>query len=151
MCPDYNLICTGYTMCNNLLDCINKKSTEKDASFDYSDYENNEIKTTQNPEVYNTDYRDYGWELATDGVCPKNCMQCKSKTDCERCRPGYALINNECIEVDNCANFDVDGDGKQGDCTGCDEGYFLALASSGTYCENKYFNSLKMIYFLFFQ
>ena len=70
-------------MCNNLFDCINKKSTEKDTSFDYSDYENEEdddILTTQNPESYNNyNFRDYGWELATDGVCPKFCMQCKSK------------------------------------------------------------------------
>ena len=75
MCPDYNLICTGSTMCNNLLDCINKKSTEKEASLLNYDYNNNgdneddEIKTTQNPFEYSKYYRDYGWELATDGVC----------------------------------------------------------------------------------
>ena len=143
MCPDYNLICTGSTMCNNLLDCYNKKSTEKEESFDYSDY--SEIKTTHNQDVYKTASRDYGWELATDGVCPKFCMQCKSKTDCEKCRQGYVFLNNECIQVDNCQTFNYDEDGEQGDCNECQEGYFLAEVSSGKYCEN---NNNKDSYFL---
>ncbi len=145
-------------MCNNLFDCINKKSTEKDTSFDYSDYENNEIKTTQNPEVYNTDYRDYGWELATDGVCPKFCMQCKSNTDCERCAPHYVFLDGQCAKDDNCETFGFDGypvesndegsvvENENGNCITCKNGYFLAEVSSGTYCAS---NNNKDSYFLY--
>jgi hypothetical protein len=96
-------------MCNNLLDCIEKESTEKNESFNYNDYENNEIKTTQNPAVYNQSYRDYGWELANDGVCPKFCMQCKSNTDCERCAPLYVFLDGQCVKDNNCETFGFDG------------------------------------------
>ena len=42
---------------------------------------------------------------------------------------------------------------EQGVCTGCDEGYFLALALSGTYCENNnnmdsYFLYIENLFFL---
>ena len=175
MCPDYNLICTGSTMCNNLLDCINKKSTEKEASLIYDEYSDNgvdddddgeiddkdeelyRIKTTQNPGVYNKIYRDYGWELANDGVCPKFCMQCKSNTDCERCAPQYAFIDGQCVKDDNCETFGFDGysdetnddgtvvENENGDCITCKNGYFLAEVSSGTYCAS---NNNKDSYFL---
>ncbi|MBR4261362.1 MAG: hypothetical protein IKQ33_05390, partial [Clostridia bacterium] len=155
MCPDYNLICTGSTVCNNLLDCINKKSTEKEESllnYDYNDNGNNgddSIKTTQNPEVYNLDnYRDYGCELATDGVCPQFCMQCKSNAECERCFPGFVFLDNKCVEIGHCEDYGYDGygiDNENGDCIKCEEGYFLAGTSSGTYCDN---NNNKDSYFL---
>ena len=29
-CPDYNLICSGTTLCNNMFDCVDKKSRSKD-------------------------------------------------------------------------------------------------------------------------
>ena len=41
LCPDYNLICSGTVMCNNMFDCIEKKSLIKEVIYDY------EIKTTQ--------------------------------------------------------------------------------------------------------
>ena len=44
MCPDYNLICTGTVLCNDLFDCIEKKSEPKSNTFNY-DYK---IKTSQN-------------------------------------------------------------------------------------------------------
>ena len=167
MCPDYNLICTGSTMCNNLLDCINKKSTEKEESLLNYNYNNNEyddddeIKTTQNPFKYSEVYRDYGWELANDGVCPKFCMQCKSHTDCERCKPKYVFLDGECVHVENCQSFGSDGydvvvdnseenhrrmeENENGDCLSCLPGNFLAEVSSGTYCVN---NNNKDSYFL---
>ena len=147
-------------------DCINKKSTEKEESFNYDDYSDNGdssigiIKTTQNPEVYNYDYREYGWELATDGVCPQFCMQCKSNTDCERCAPKYVFLDGECVPVENCQAFDFDGylvykdsgeeKNEYGDCLSCNEGYFLAEVSSGTYCvkgndKDSYFLSNKAL------
>ena len=44
-CPDYNLICTGTEMCNDMLDCMKKKSLIKEESFIY-DYT---IATSQIP------------------------------------------------------------------------------------------------------
>ena len=44
MCPDYNLICSGTVMCNDMFDCVSKKSETKEESY-YYDYT---IKTTQN-------------------------------------------------------------------------------------------------------
>jgi hypothetical protein len=164
MCPDYNLICTGSTMCNNLFDCINKKSTEKEESFNYDDYSDNGdssigiIKTTQNPDIYQWNYREYGWELATDGICPQFCMQCKSNTDCERCAPNYVFLDGECVKDENCQTFGFDGyyeisyadvpvalENENGDCIKCKNGYFLAEVSSGTYCAS---NNNKDSYFL---
>ena len=36
-CPDYNLICTGTKVCNDIFDCIEKKSLVKESTF-YYDY-----------------------------------------------------------------------------------------------------------------
>ena len=66
------------------------------------DEDDDDIFTTQNPEEYNWNYREYGWELATDGVCPQFCMQCKSNTDCERCKPKHAFLDGEWVSVENC-------------------------------------------------
>ena len=44
LCPDYNLICSGTVLCNDLFECIDKKSEIKETSYEY-DYE---IKTSQN-------------------------------------------------------------------------------------------------------
>ena len=50
LCPDYNLICTGEKVCNNLFSCIENESTEKKDTLNY-DYD---IKTTQNSALYET-------------------------------------------------------------------------------------------------
>ena len=34
-CPDYNLICTGTVLCNDIFDCIDKKSLPNEESFIY--------------------------------------------------------------------------------------------------------------------
>ena len=34
-CPDYNLICTGTVVCNDIFDCINKKSLPNEESYNY--------------------------------------------------------------------------------------------------------------------
>ena len=44
LCPDYNLMCSGTVICNDMIDCVEKKSEIKENSFIY-DYE---IKTSQN-------------------------------------------------------------------------------------------------------
>ena len=43
LCPDYNLICTGTILCNNMFDCADKKSELKNDTYNY-DYK---IKTSQ--------------------------------------------------------------------------------------------------------
>ena len=42
-CPDYNLICTGTVICNDMFDCVEKESLIKNDTYSY-DYE---IKTNQ--------------------------------------------------------------------------------------------------------
>ena len=36
MCPDYNLVCSSEVFCNDMLDCINKKSTALRATYLYN-------------------------------------------------------------------------------------------------------------------
>ena len=42
LCPDYNLICSGTALCNDLFDCVEQKSLLKEVKYDY------EIKATPN-------------------------------------------------------------------------------------------------------
>ena len=44
LCPDYNLMCSGTVICNDMFDCVDKKSEIKEGSYTY-DYE---INTSQN-------------------------------------------------------------------------------------------------------
>ena len=46
LCPDYNLICSGTVICNDMFDCVDKKSLVKNESYFY-DYK---IETSQNIE-----------------------------------------------------------------------------------------------------
>ena len=41
LCPDYNLMCSGTVLCNDMFDCVEKHSLLKDVTYDYT------IKTTQ--------------------------------------------------------------------------------------------------------
>ena len=91
LCPDYNLMCTGTVMCNDLFDCVDKKSETKEESFIY-DYE---IKTSQNlfrAELSGIDTDNY--ELTDDGVCPKYCIRCKENKKCLKCKDGFNLLGN---------------------------------------------------------
>ena len=93
LCPDYNLICTGKTVCNSNYDCFSKKSEEKEESFNY-DYD---IKTTQNIEKSNSAEADNttNYELSEDGQCPQFCRRCKKTKnkymECQECKEGYGL------------------------------------------------------------
>ena len=149
LCPDYNLICTSQTLCNNLFNCLDNNSEEKNETFDY-EYT---IKTTQDPSVHNVENPEinYGWELTeNEGKCPYLCMQCKSRTDCERCQPHYKYENDKCIyAIEHCIDFnDLESDV----CVKCDDGYYLAeVNESYRYCtdsvENYYlYNSELEIY-----
>ena len=109
-CPDYYLICTGTVMCNDMFDCIEKLSLEKEDNFDY-DYQ---IKTSQ--EIINdknmTDKISKGYELSNEetGKCPQYCNQCNGNKKCFKCQENFILIGER--EGDNnpvycLQNFDL--------------------------------------------
>ena len=83
MCPDYNLMCSGTTLCNDIFDCVNKKSFSKNDSYNY-DYT---IKTTQNLDTINKESIEdqTNYEISTDGICPLNCKLCKDNKKCMKC------------------------------------------------------------------
>ena len=68
-CPDYNLICTGEVMCNDIFDCIKKKS--KSLSPNYT-YEVTGDTSSQKKKI--------------------NCAQCDLNKKCKKCRDGYNII-----------------------------------------------------------
>ena len=135
LCPDYNLMCTGTEICNNMFDCIEKNSTKKEDNYDY------ESKTTQNyekPQYYSTE----NYERGSDGYCQENCKHCKEDKTCLSCRDGYGRMKQDdniickensyfasgyfknpetnlyeaCIEnCDSCSNKET--------CDGCKSGY----------------------------
>ena len=110
LCPDYNLICTGTTLCNNLFDCIKEQSSENERSFNY---EGLDIKTTQISSDYNDNEYPIsnGCEESEDGKCPLNCAVCKKKNEnnykCIKCGDGFGLKgftnsdNTECVISSN--------------------------------------------------
>ena len=123
LCPDYNLICTGSRLCNNIYDCLKEQSVEINETF----YYNYTIKTTQNSEVYASEKAIYGYELTQDGNCSYLCGQCGNNKICYKCAPHYKPDENDktkCIEKDQkCQSFkDDDTD----ECKMCKTGYFLA-------------------------
>ena len=92
-CPDYNLICTGTVMCNDMFDCIEKHSLEKSGNFEY-DYE---IKTSQeknDKEIFEEDDISIGYELSDEeiGKCPQYCNQCRENKQCFICKENFILI-----------------------------------------------------------
>ena len=109
LCPDYNLICSGTAVCNNIFDCVDKKSEVKEESYIY-DYE---IKTSQNiekaedAEIDETD----NFEKSEDGICPIYCKQCKEKNVCLKCKEDKIKVldkddsikcyNNDSISIED--------------------------------------------------
>ena len=89
-CPDYNLICTGTVVCNDIFDCIEKKSSYKNSTFSYEYIP----VTTQKFSKINSMpiIEDNNYEMSEDGVCPIYCSQCTINKKCEKCKEGYNLI-----------------------------------------------------------
>ena len=92
LCADYNLICSGTVMCNDLFDCVEKKSETKEDSYKY-DYN---ILTSQNLEdaEINDPDNTNNYELSEDGICPKDCKQCQANKKCIKCRDGYNFVGS---------------------------------------------------------
>ena len=105
ICPDYNLICTGSKMCNDLFDCAEKESLYKNSTFyyDYPYYPTNnisiEIKNRTASSLQNEIVNDELYELGEDGICPQFCQICNSSGQCAVCRPNYVYIGT--AEGDN--------------------------------------------------
>ena len=93
LCPDYNLICSGTILCNNMFECVDKKSEIKEESYIY-DYT---IKTSQNigraeEESANNETN---YELSDDGKCPKYCSRCLDNKICVKCKDGFFRAKKE--------------------------------------------------------
>ena len=104
LCPDYNLMCSGTVICNDLFDCVEKKSEVKEESYVY-DYE---IKTSQSilkaEESEEDDVNNY--ELSDDGICPKYCKHCLANKICLICKEDYDFVGNGETEEIKCVHKD---------------------------------------------
>ena len=91
-CPDYNLICSGTEICNNMFDCVDKKSSIKETAYDFSDYSNINITIglSSNKEEKINEKEIEGFEESNEGgKCPLNCRQCNLLSQCIKCRKNY--------------------------------------------------------------
>ena len=105
LCPDYNLICTGTVLCNDIYDCIEKKSTLKESTLTYN-YE--PIITQRYSELESISIIN-AYELSDDGICPINCVQCTENKKCIKCKEGLNLIGqNENDENPIICNDNID-------------------------------------------
>ena len=95
ICPDYNLICTGTKVCNNIFDCAKNESLVKESTYDYDYTINQNVsieifdKLDTSDAVTNNINTNTIYELGENGVCPKYCKQCKENKQCTICDPTY--------------------------------------------------------------
>ena len=88
LCPDYNLICSGTILCNDMYDCVEKKSELKtDILYDY---ESNTSQDIEDANIY--DFSVNAYELSTDGICPQYCAQCNELGHCINCKNDYGIV-----------------------------------------------------------
>ena len=87
-CPDYNLICSGTKMCNDMFDCVEKESVLKESSYEY-DYIS---KTHQSIGMIKDQDILINYEKENNGVCPKYCSKCKTYKKCYKCENNKVLI-----------------------------------------------------------
>ena len=81
-CPEYNAICTGSVLCNNIKDCIEKKSLYKESTFYYSDSSHvyQDLDHIGQFSVKNPG------ENSEGGKCGINCIFCNIDNSCLKCR-----------------------------------------------------------------
>ena len=97
-CPDYNLICTGTVMCNNIFDCVEKESMAKPNTFyyNYSQDITSEVLIPKEADLNKIPIK--GYELSDNGICPKDCRHCKKINDnsqCILCRNNYYYLGTK--------------------------------------------------------
>ena len=86
LCPNYNLICSGTILCNDMFDCVEKKSELKDVKYDYIS------RTSQDyDDIFAEKIEDNGYELSKKGKCPLDCHQCNELGECLFCKKGMFL------------------------------------------------------------
>ena len=168
-CPDYNLICTGTVICNDMFDCIDKKSETKKESYyyEYSPLTTQNFNKLPNVEVLSA------YELSIDGVCPLYCSQCTKNKNCKKCLEGYNLVEikkdgNYHILCDNSLNLEegyykIDNiyylcseeckncEEEKNKCLDCQENYYFLEESSNCYNKNNppkgyYFDKNKNVF-----
>ena len=83
-------MCSGTVVCNDIFDCIEKKSLVKESSYIY-DYI---PETTQKFSKIRSMSISESYELSEDGLCPKNCAQCDINKICIICKDGYDCFND---------------------------------------------------------
>jgi len=86
LCSDYNLICSQTEPCNNIYDCIEKKSETKKLDYDYTPFN----VSTQIILPGNTTPFDKAYELSNDGKCPIHCSECNLDGQCFECHENYS-------------------------------------------------------------
>ena len=100
LCPDYNLICSGTKMCNDMFDCVKKKSMTKSDSYKY-DYKSKTSQSLDTAEVQISDEIN-NYELSEDGLCPQYCKLCTQSQGCQKCKDGYGLVLDEKVQKIKC-------------------------------------------------
>ena len=99
LCPDYNLMCSGTILCNDMFDCVEKKSEIKEESY-YYDYvikTSQDIAKSQVEEIDNIN----NYELSEDGECPQYCKLCIQNKRCLECKDNFIFLgklNEETIK-----------------------------------------------------
>ena len=87
LCPEYYLICSGTVLCNDMFDCVDKKSLLRDDIFyDYTSKTSQDISDAEIEEVSQDAY-----ELSENGQCPQFCSQCNENYDCIKCSNEYGI------------------------------------------------------------
>ena len=147
LCADYNLICSVTVMCNDLFDCIDKKSETKEESY-YYDYN---ILTSQNLEDAEIKEAEYinNYELSENGICPKDCKQCQENKRYLKCRNDYYFVgSNKNTEEITCLPLSQLSQGYYqlnniyykciDNCDSCNDGETCQQCTNGfTYSNNK--------------
>ena len=103
LCPDYNLICSGTIMCNDMFDCIDKKSEAKEESY-FFNYKSKTSQNIANNELILPD-NENNYELDSNGICPINCKQCHLNNKCTKCRNDYGLVGSKENEEIHCLSL----------------------------------------------
>ena len=97
-------MCSGTVLCNDMFDCIEKKSLVKESSY-YYDYV--PVTTQKFSKIRAMNLSNSSYELSEDGFCPKYCSQCYINKTCKICQEGQDCNKNKKTEGD-----DDDGNSK---------------------------------------